>query len=316
MFENSRCLGCQHLLGFLPDQMRLASMEPTSVSGVYHPCGQPLASYRTCQHYRVEQVCNWMIEASDPNPFCLACRLNRTIPDLNSPANHQRWQRLESAKRRLLYTLFQLGLPARMVFNFLVPSEDQPLMIGHSNGVITINALEADEDERERQRVDLHEPYRTLLGHFRHESGHFYWDSLIRTGPGLEAWRSCFGDERQDYEASLHHHYQVGAEPNWRDQGFISAYASSHPWEDWAETWAHYLHMIDTMETSQEFGLLGDFPRLPGFDEVLNGWHRLTYALNSIHRSLGERDIYPFVVTPGVAQKLHFIHNLLNPMGD
>ncbi len=103
-------------------------------------------------------------------------------------------------------------------------------------------------------RVQMHEPYRTLLGHFRHEVGHYYWDRLIAETRWQEGYRNLFGDERASYADALDHHYKNGAPDNWQESS-VSAYATMHPWEDWAETWAHYLHMMDAVDTALGFGM-------------------------------------------------------------
>jgi hypothetical protein len=197
---------------------------------------------------------------------------------------------------------------------------------GHDNGLITLNIAEADDAEREKRRVNLHEPYRTLLGHFRHESAHYYWDQLIANTPRLAPFRELFGDETQDYAAALQKHYNQGAPADWQKQ-WVSAYASSHPWEDWAETWAHYLHIVDTIETAASFGI-SLAPKHPaaktmtadpkkvvrpgtGFDTILENWLPLTYALNSLNRGMGLPDLYPFVLSAPVTDKLHFIHETI-----
>jgi hypothetical protein len=127
-------------------------------------------------------------------------------------------------------------------------------MTGHENGIITIALTEADDIERERRRHDMGEPYRTLLGHFRHEIGHHFWDLLVRDGGRLSECRALFGDDSQDYATALRSHYQGSAPADWQ-QRYVSAYAASHPWEDFAETWAHYLHIIDTLEMAGHFGI-------------------------------------------------------------
>ena len=129
------------------------------------------------------------------------------------------------------------------------------MLTGHLNGVVTINVSEADDAERERRRAGLAEPYRTLLGHMRHEVGHYYWKRLV-TGDAdrLARFRELFGDDRDDYAAALTRHYQSGPPQDWQDR-FVSAYASAHAWEDWAETWAHYLHMTDTIEIAATCGV-------------------------------------------------------------
>jgi hypothetical protein len=202
-------------------------------------------------------------------------------------------------------------------------------MTGHDNGLITINLAEADDSERERMRHQMGEPYRTLLGHFRHEVAHYYWDRLVRDAPGIEAFRQLFGDEREDYGAALQRHYANGPPPDWQER-FVSAYASTHPWEDWAETWAHYFHMVDTLETASAFGMRVrprvtkgadlsaaiDFdPHSANMDRIIDSWLPLTFAVNSINRSMGIADLYPFVLAPPVIVKLSFIHDRIHAAG-
>jgi hypothetical protein len=190
--------------------------------------------------------------------------------------------------------------------------------------LITINFAEADDAIREQRRANLQEAYRTLLGHFRHESGHYYWDRLIATSAHLESFRELFGDEQQDYSAALQRHYEQGAPATWQ-ANFISAYASSHPWEDWAESWAHYLHMIDVIQTAVSCGMTLR-PRHPndplfeadpkllrrrGFEPVMDAWFAVTYVLNNLNRSLGQQDAYPFVLSGPAIEKLRFVHKVI-----
>jgi len=331
-FENIQCVKCSHVLGFLPDILNLGALESSGENE-----WRALTSvardrlYRQCQNGHEHAVCNWMVPVEDANPFCVACRLNRTIPDLTIAENLERWHKMELAKRRLIYTLLNLGLPLEgkegrpaLQFNFLadVPGAT-PVLTGHENGLITLNIAEADDTEREKRRTSLHEPYRTLLGHFRHEVGHYYWDLLVANTPRLKRFRELFGDETQDYSAALKNHYEHGAPADW-PQHFVSAYASSHPWENWAETWAHYLHITDTIETAAGFGMTLR-PRHPAaqtmtadpkrvletgdsFDGILKNWMPLTYALNSLNRGMGLPDLYPFVLSTPATDKLRFVH--------
>ncbi len=331
-FENVNCVRCGRALAFSPEEKDLLSLDPIEGSRLWK---SPRAAYafRLCENYAKQNasVCNWALDASDTNPFCRACRLTRTIPNLARPGNDRRWYELEVAKRRLVYTLDALGLPLKnrtedpangLVFDFLEDAEGgPPVMTGHANGVITMNVAEADEAERVRRRVELKETYRTLLGHFRHESGHYYWDRLIRNSPRIDAFRALFGDERTDYDAALHRHYAHSPE-NWQDS-YISAYATMHPWEDWAETWAHWLHMTDTLETAAACGIKlkprrADEPsldRVPDpvettatFERIMDGWAAITYVLNNLNRGLGNGDAYPFVISPPAVAKLRFVH--------
>jgi hypothetical protein len=336
-FENVVCTGCSAGLGFIPDAMHLAPL--TAEGEGVHTTGGERHRYRMCANYRDHGVCNWLVPVAGEDEFCVACRLNETIPDLNVPGNKDRWQTLETEKRRLVYALLRLGLPvsprsrdsAGLAFAFLGdtrPNTETPAEFptGHADGLITINIAEADPSERERMREKMDEPYRTLLGHFRHESGHYYWDRLISDGGRLETFRKTFGDERQDYGQSLDQHYQQGPPTDW-PQHFVSAYAGSHPWEDWAETWAHYLHMVDTLETASHFGLRIQPPAHAGeghtmeadfdpyaqsdFQLLVDQWIPLTFALNSLNRSMGHGHAYPFVLAPGVIEKLAFVHGLI-----
>ena len=336
-FENTQCVKCGHALGFLPDVLDLSALEPASENLRALSASAQDRLYRQCQNGREHQVCNWLVPATDQNPFCVSCRLNETIPDLTVAGNLERWHKMELAKRRLLYTLLHLGLsldgnpqenrPA-LRFKFLADVPGAPsILTGHADGVITLNIAEADDPEREKRRVSFHEPYRTLLGHFRHEASHYYWDRLIAGSPQLPRFRELFGDEQQDYAAALKNYYEHGAPPDWQKR-HVSAYASAHPWEDWAETCAHYFHIMDTVETAAGFGMKLH-PKSPaaksmtadatavsvtedGFDRILGTWLPLTYALNSLNRGMGLPDLYPFILMAPVIQKLRFVHEIVN----
>ena len=231
-FENVTCIRCGRALAYVPERSTLVALDPGE------------KKWRLCQNYVQHDVCNWALPADDPNALCRACRLTKTIPNLGNQANKRLWYKLEVAKRRLIYTLDHLGLPLGpdLAFDFL-----EDVLTGHKQGVITVNIAEADDAERVKRRIALNEPYRTLLGHLRHESGHYYWKLLVDGSDRVDAFRSLFGDERTDYDAALKRHYNQGTA--WHE-GYVSAYAAVHPWEDWAETLAHYLHMVDTLETS------------------------------------------------------------------
>ncbi|MFT4045529.1 MAG: putative zinc-binding peptidase [Solimonas sp.] len=330
-FENSFCTRCGRTLAFLPGRRRMAALEAAGDGRwrVATRSGRG-AVYRLCRNYHTENVCNWALPASDPHELCASCRLTRTLPDLSVAGHAQSWYRLEVAKRRLLYSLIELRLPIKnriedprrgLTFDFLAdtPAPGGAVMTGHADGVITINVAEADDPEREKRRVAMHEPYRTLLGHFRHEIGHYYWDRLIAGSPRLDAFRERFGDERDDYAQALQRHYGRVDDGRWQI-AYVSHYASSHPWEDWAETWAHYLHITDTLQTAAACGLsLRDVP-LPGagelprrvrgsFDALFERWLPLTFALNNLNRGLGQPDAYPFVLSQAAIDKLRFVHD-------
>jgi hypothetical protein len=339
-FENVRCLNCGRALAFLPGRGIMAALIQ-SPDGLWRSelVAAESQGYRLCANYDQVSVCNWVVPAAETSDFCLSCRLNRVIPDLSSPRNTTAWFRLEVAKRRMLYTLLGLGLPVNpkssddnsgLAFEFLEDSahgDAKRVLTGHDNGLITINIAEADDVHREKQRTLQKEPYRTLLGHFRHEIGHYFWDRLILNGPKWGAFRTIFGDERADYQKALDRHYNEGPPGDW-DQRFISAYATMHPWEDWAESWAHYLHMVDALETAGAAGLAlrpkrNDEPSMQppadplnprhrDFDSMIESWLSLTYVLNNLSRGLGLPDSYPFVLSSPAIGKLRFIHDTIN----
>ena len=331
-FENVRCLRCDHKLAYLPDVAAVSSLEPLGEPEWRSPAAGR-RRYRLCTNYRDQDVCNWAVPASDPHPLCRSCRLTRTVPDLSNAAHKEAWYKLEVAKRRLLYTIFELRLAVTssaddpehgLAFDFLADPEDPEaprVMTGHNDGVITINIAEADDAERERRKKALGEPYRTLLGHFRHEIGHYFWKRLI-DDHRRPRFRELFGDESEDYPAALARHYADGAPADWPER-FVSSYASAHPWEDWAETWAHYIHMTDTLETAVECGLalrprrpdepsLNTKPSPPdAFDRMLEDWVSVTYVMNNLNRGLGLADAYPFVLSPQAIAKLAFVHQVV-----
>jgi hypothetical protein len=345
-FENVTCVACGRELGFLPEVLSLSSLEPAG-NGMFKATkatdGEQL--YKKCQNYANQAVCNWMIRlgtspGQENQLFCPSCRLNQTIPDLNHEQNHALWQRMEIAKRRLIYTLLSFELPIAnktddpdrgLAFAFL---EDQTkpdgnvskVLTTHDNGLITLNIAEADDSVREKVRAAMGEPLRTLLGHFRHEIGHYYWDRLVRGTKFIDPYRDIFGNEEADYADALKRYYATGAPANWQDN-FISAYATAHPWEDWAESWAHFMHIQDTLEVANDFGLVGKSIRLDPkeplrknwlsseqftFEGIIGAWTELTIALNSINRCMGLPDTYPFVLSPTVTNKIRFVYEVIS----
>lgn len=337
-FENTLCVKCGATLGYLPEQNTLSALDPLDGGqGLFEAKAAPGRPYRFCDN-AAQEACNWLVPNDSPERFCLACRHNQTIPNLSDPVNKERWQKIEVAKRRAFYSFIRLGLPLKtrvedpehgLAFDFLAdaPDAQQSVMTGHDNGLITLALVEADDAERVKRRTAMGEPYRTLLGHFRHESGHHFWDLLVRDGGRLEECRAVFGDDSQDYGAALQRHYNEGAPANWQDN-FVSTYATAHPWEDFAETWAHYLHIVDTLEMARALGI-GIAPRADkdgvleaevdfdpyrstDIEAVMEAWVPLTVAVNSLNRSMGVADLYPFVLSPNVVQKLGFIQSLVH----
>lgn len=292
-FDNLFCQRCGQGLGFQPETQTIIS----------------LTGQRLCEHNELLQ-CNWLVQ--DDNAQCIACRLTRIIPDLSINNNKQRWVKLEATKRRAFYMLLRLGLviPNRsdvkpMLFDFLEDKRSNPnialdfVYTGHADGVITLNVAEADDSYRSATQELMNEAYRTLLGHFRHELGHFYWMQLFQDEASLSEFRALFGDERYDYNSALEQFYQTGA--NQWQTSFITAYASSHPLEDWAETWAHYLHINETLETACVYGLVHEA------SDWLSTWMEFSVILNALNRSMGTSDPYPFIITETVQHKLRFI---------
>ncbi|MEH6408146.1 MAG: putative zinc-binding metallopeptidase [Leeuwenhoekiella sp.] len=337
-FENTSCEKCGNELGYLSEISDITVIRKKDNALETVPDTGKLYQYCANHNYK---VCNWLVALEDLNEegLCEACDLNRTIPNLQDPEHLKEWRNLERAKHRLVYTLKRLNLPVvsknenaetGLAFDFLSSDPKNPengVKTGHFKGIITINIAEADPVHREYMRSQMAERYRTLLGHFRHEVGHYYWERIVFTNPtALEAFRNCFGNETLDYGEALQKHYQNGPPENW-EKSFVSKYAASHPWEDWAETWAHYLHLVDTLETAYSFGLSidpgfqkssplhlnADFdPYLESdFEKILGAYLPLTFAVNSLNRSMGQPDLYPFILPPPVVDKLTFIHRLL-----
>jgi len=319
-FDNSACLGCGAEVAYVPARRGFATTDPGP--GAATSCAN-----------RGPAACNW---AAADRGLCLACRHNRTIPNLDVAGNAAHWADLEQAKRYLFYSILAWNLPhptrsedpqGGLAFDFLADGVAPdgtvtPVMTGHDTGIVTLNIAEADDSERVARREAMGEPYRTLIGHMRHEVGHYYWEVLIRAGGRQDAFRRLFGDERADYGEALKAHYRNGPRDGWR-QSYISSYAASHPWEDWAETWAHYFHIVDASETAHAFGMrLRDGTHLDRnpytdeeFEEIIAEWVPLTVAVNSLNRSMGQPDLYPFVLSQPVEAKLRFIHDVVRGTG-
>lgn len=338
-FNNTECLNCHRQLGFDPRRGHVLALDPGKTDDTWLEAGRARGrTFKRCANFASPAACNWLLPAAAAGSLCLACGLNRTIPDLSVAENGRLWFKVEAAKRQMIAQLLTLGLPIRrsqspgdggLAFDLLAPAADgTPLLTGHSHGLITLNIREADDAYRVQVREAMHEPYRTLLGHFRHEIGHFYWDQLVAGGPWLAPFRAVFGDERADYAQALRCNYEAGPPADWA-QRFISTYASCHPWEDWAETWAHYLHMMDTLDTAISFGVNRvaveqayepftraslydpDDPEGQGFLDLINAWVALTGVLNELSRSMGQHDFYPFVLPGAVVGKLQFVHRVI-----
>jgi hypothetical protein len=332
-FENTDCLRCLRPLGYVHDRRDLVALEPLG-DGRYADLGDASSRWRRCGTAPTTG-CNWLVRGE--GALCESCRLTRTRPADGDAEGLAELVRAEQAKRRLVFELAELGLPVtrrdpatgRGVAFDLLSSVATKVVTGHDDGVITLDLAEADDEHREQLRRRLDEPYRTLLGHFRHEIGHYYWPLLVHDDDTLSACRALFGDDRTDYGEAVKRHYSSPPALGWEDD-YISRYATMHPYEDWAETFAHYLHIVDVMQVADSFGLgrasppgrhrVALDPRLdptrPGglssWEAVVADWLELTYALNQINRSMGYDDLYPFVLAPKVIEKLAFVDQVVH----
>lgn len=322
-FENHRCVNCESRLGFDPETMEMLALTSAGEGLYVEEAGN---QFKFCDNGVSFDACNWLIAADDTDHrLCFACQFNRIIPNQSLPENDHRWRRLEEGKKRLFFTLMRLELPLTngwedpdngLLMDFIDDGRGQPsygdsfVSTGHLNGVITINPLEADDVARTAARLELNQRYRTVLGHMRHESGHYYWNRLDPDEDTRADFARQFGDESRDYAEALKEYYRDGPPPQWRSQ-FISAYASAHPTEDWAESWGHYLHIYDAMETAAAQQLIEEWPSEMPVTKRIHIWRGLSITLNELNRSVGRGDAYPFVINDLVAEKLEFVDRII-----
>lgn len=341
-YENTRCVCCGSELGWCPSCKRITSLLPDE-AGSHFRCGNPDCNevLAKCQNYSEHQVCNHCIaDPSDPERpegLCDYCEFNDTIPDLTVPGNREMWKRLEEAKRRLLYTLDLLYLPygkslqadlPRLNFDFKADPVGKPdqwwwslgkeerVYTGHAGGKITINLREADTVEREKARVLFQEAHRTVIGHFRHEIAHYYWELLVKDSCEDE-FKAVFGDhENPTYAASQKIYYKDGPGPDWQSR-FVSSYAAMHPWEDFAETFATYLDMVSVLDTAMNMNVQPSCdPAQSGLAEMVSNYIRLGVLLNEMNRAMGLIDYVPEILVPPVVVKMQFIHDLIRNASD
>lgn len=337
-FENTHCLACEREVGWCPSCATMTALT-FSESGMH--CARCSTELWKCANRTEYDVCNRSLIAPAPGSaaepqLCDCCRYNDTIPDLSVPGNLEHWRALEQAKRRLIHGLDSLGLPhgsradgiePGLSFDFkgdsiapegmwrTVGSEER-VYTGHDGGKITINLREADSVAREKLRVDFGEGHRTLIGHFRHEIGHYYWDLLIGGDTEREErFKALFGDhENPTYGEALERYYADGPSPDWQT-AFISGYATMHPWEDWAETFSLYLDIADVVETARNSGLL-TLPPQERFEDLVQTYMRLGILLNELNRAMGLIDFLPDVLVPPVIEKLGFVHEVITRAAD
>jgi hypothetical protein len=332
-FESSQCLRCGLEVGYDPMQDLMRPLD---------------AHLKRCANGARHGVCNWLLPAASSAAFCRSCRLTRTIPDLGTEQNRRHWGLMEAAKRRLIHTLHALRIPLPslaedpqngLAFDIVSTTLDPRVTMGHLGGVITVSLEEADDTWRQINRQQLGEASRTLLGHFRHESGHYLWDRFLSRlewmNPARFAFREVFGNESFSYSDALQRYYRQGPPADWQ-QRFITPYAAAHPWEDWAETWAHYLQIVDGLETGGQFGIrsgavspapLPDSCTLPtalasskqredsAFHDLLQRWLSLVTVMNEVSRSFGAPLLYPYIISPPAVRKLRLAHHFAGVWG-
>lgn len=322
-FESSHCVACDSQLGFEPESLSMLTL--TNVDG-YLLRSADQREFHRCDNGLAYDVCNWLRPATSEHTLCFACQFNRTVPNQSLPENQQRWKRLEEGKKRLFFTLLQLGLPLvdgwsdpekGLLLDFIEDARAHKgyaetfAKTGYLGGVITINTLEADEVARVIAKLELNEAYRTVLGHLRHESGHYFWARLDPDQQLCQSFRDHFGDDSRNYQDALEYYYSNGPSSYWREH-YISAYASSHPVEDWAETWGHYLHIYDALETAAAHELIKVGPEQMTMPERISCWRQLSITLNELNRSIGRQDAYPFVINSMVENKLVFVDQVID----
>lgn len=323
-FGNRSCLKCGREAAYLPAGRLMLTVDPApngQVEALHPEFGG--TTWRECANRLNDDACFWLVDPRDSvrskrvqNPdgrsvngaLCRSCRLSTRVPFLGDDIERTRWKRVEAAKQWLVHGLLDLDLPfdpplagtPTLEFHLLAERPGEPIITGHLNGVITIDVAEGDDVERARRREVVGEQYRTLLGHFRHEVGHYYWMVLASQAGFVDSFRELFGDERANYDEALQRHYRDGPRADWQNE-WISEYAASHPWEDWAECWAHFLHITDAIQTAREHGLRPDGATL------LDQWQPISLLINDLNRAVGMRDAYPFVVVEPVRRKIEFI---------
>lgn len=333
-FEAAQCRHCGSDVGLHPPTRTMLAV----VDGAATAEGQRWV--RCTQHATLG--CNWLApdaQESAGRGRCLADSLIRREPDAADTIAREKLAPTAVSLRRLVYQLLDLGLPVDpfwrreggLAFDLISSrSENERVVIGHAGGVITIDLVESLDDYRESLRVRLGEPYRTMLGHFRHEVGHYYQNVLVETGDGaaryLDDCRALFGDERVSYADELARHYTFGAPDDWA-RNYISEYATMHPWEDFAECFAHYLHITDTIDTSREAGMVlladrvrfsapGDIVPLQSYtgvpiERMLSDWRWLSLFFNRVNTAMGKDPLYPFDIPAPVVAKLGFVHRVV-----
>lgn len=325
-FESLECTNCGEDVGYDPESADMVTLKGASrIGSLFGNSGD----FQYCQNGLDHKVCNWLVRAEKSGSLCMGCGFNRTIPDLSNTENIKRWRRFEQAKKRLFYSLVSLKLPLKngwddpqsgLLFDFKEDKRSNPVLLesfvstGYLSGVITINVLEADDIAREATKHKMNESYRTMLGHLRHESGHYFYSFLSQFPDLQDEFANLFGDANANYQEALDRYYALGPIERWSDY-YISNYASCHPLEDWAECWSHYQHLTDTLETAGAYQMVQDQIHPEDFRSLANQWRSFAVALNELNRSIGLPDAYPFVITQTIERKLAFVGKVVNRVG-
>ncbi|MCA8997461.1 MAG: putative zinc-binding metallopeptidase [Planctomycetaceae bacterium] len=317
-WDNYSCLGCHKDVGFCPNCEEIRSID--FVEEETWQCRHCQAILSKCRNGLAHGVCNWFLsdqEVAAGESLCWSCRLTKVVPDVSKPHYVELWRKLEAAKRRVLYSLKTIQLPIccddctvlPLEFHFKASTPEHLVTTGHSAGVITIQLEEADDVQRETVRVQFAEPHRTLVGHFRHELGHYFWDLLIRGTKEVDHFRSVFGDERSPtYEDAQRAYYANGPQSNW-PQNFISAYASMHPWEDFAETFNAYLDIVAVLDTAGALRWI--VPDFSNCKTMLTHYQKIGLSINEFNREMGLKDLVPEIYHADVRRKIEYLHGVV-----
>ncbi|KAA5539180.1 hypothetical protein FYK55_24995 [Roseiconus nitratireducens] len=316
-FHSEQCVRCKSATAMCANCRQVAAVDDLNDGTVQ--CSNCGTHMRFCGNRVQNAICNGGVRAESADALCRYCSLNQIVPDLSMPGNREKWLSIERAKHRVLYDVDRIGFPiitdagdGRAILRFEFKSSTaEPVTTGHTSGLITMNIAEADSVQREQTRVQFGEPQRTLVGHFRHELGHYFWDVCVNPSR-LDEYRQLFGDERNpDYVTAQQQYYSGGPPDDWWTT-YVSEYATMHSWEDFAETFNAYLDMIAIVGTSAHFHRLRVDADVDGgdFQQLLTAYQDIGIVANELNRDMGMLDLVPEVFTPPVVQKMRFVHSL------
>ena len=320
-FDALRCASCSSPLGYVPAQQAVKVLHPAAGAVSFSISGDDAEFWRCPNSAR---GCNWVLPAGTGDIWCRSCGLTPGRPDETNPDALAAWSTAEAVKRRLVHQLDHLALPIDprsdatpdgLAFDLVyVPGQFGPA--GKVDEAVTLDLADADVQDVGAPPRRVHAPFRTLIGNLRHKVGHHYWHRLVGQSDHVTPFRRLFGDERADYPAAIEPH-QAAVAHHWDASRFVTGRAESHPFEDWAETFAHYLHILDATDTAEAYRLpdgqceMGRPQSSPGggtFAEILRLWRPTAPAVNALAASLGLPAVYPFQLTGVVLQKFEFVH--------